>query len=193
MLTGPRALKSINNIEKIQPRVMVATFNGNPGTTIIYYSPTNVIDETDHIRFYNEKSSLVRSIPKNNVLIIGGDMNAQIVKNINNKFSLHNSSNRNGQHLTDFSFENRLKCLKTKFQKRKWKLWTYTYANNAKPHIDYIFINKKLNNSALNLRVCPPITELSWQRYDWNYERMQPEKPQAYTMTGPCLMIGILG
>ena len=77
-------------------------------------------------------------------------MNAQICKNINHKFSLHNSSNRNGQHLTDFMLENRLTCLNTKFQKRKVKLWTYTYANNTKAQIDYVFINKKWNNSALN-------------------------------------------
>ena len=44
----------------------------------------------------------MRSIPKHNMLIIGGDMNAQIGKNGNNKYSLHNTSNRNGQHLTDF-------------------------------------------------------------------------------------------
>ena len=32
----------------------------------------------------------------------------------------------------------------------KRKLWTYTYANNAKAQIDYILINKKEINSALN-------------------------------------------
>ena len=30
MLIGPWVLKSLNSIEKIQPRMMVATFNGNP-------------------------------------------------------------------------------------------------------------------------------------------------------------------
>ena len=29
MLIGPRALKSLNSIERIQPRMMAATFNGN--------------------------------------------------------------------------------------------------------------------------------------------------------------------
>ena len=87
---------------------------------------------------------------RNNVFIIGGNMNAQIGKNVNNKFSLHNSSKRNGEYLTDFTRENRLTCLNTKFQKRKGKLWTDTYANNAKAQIDYILINKKWNNSALN-------------------------------------------
>ena len=53
---------------------MVATFNGNPNTTIIFfYSPTNASDETDLDIFNNELSSLVRSVPKHNVLMIRGD------------------------------------------------------------------------------------------------------------------------
>ena len=54
MFRGPRALKSQNSIEKIQPRMMVATFNGNPSAIIICYSPTNVSEETDLIEFFNE-------------------------------------------------------------------------------------------------------------------------------------------
>ena len=95
---------------------MVAMFNGNPSTTIISsYSSTNASDEKILDVFYNKLSSLVRSIPKHNILIIR-EMNAQIGKNKNNKFSLHSSSNRNGEHLTDFSLGNRLTCLNTKFQ-----------------------------------------------------------------------------
>ena len=99
---------------------MAATFNGNPSATIIsWYSPTNVSEETDLIAIYNELSSLVRSIPKHNVLVIGGDMNAQIGKNVNHKFSLHNSSNRNGAYLTDSTLENRLTCLNIEFQEKR--------------------------------------------------------------------------
>ena len=151
MLIGPRALKTLNSIERIQPRMMAATFNGNPRATIVScYSPTNVSEETELVAFYDELSSLVGSIPKHNVLVIGGDMNAQIGKNGNNKYSRHNMSNRNGQHLTDFMIENRLTCLNTNYQKKKGKLWTYTYANNSKAQIDYLFINKKWKNSAMN-------------------------------------------
>ena len=64
--------------------MMAATFNGNPRATIIScYSPTNVSEETELVTFYDELSSLVRSIPKHNMLVIGGDMNAQIGKNRN--------------------------------------------------------------------------------------------------------------
>ena len=153
MLIGPQALKSLNSIVKIQPNMMVAMFNGNPSTTTIScYIPTNVSEETDLITFYNELSCLVHSILKHSVLVISGDMNAQIGKNVNLKFSLHNSSNRNGEHQTDFTLENRLTCLNMKFLRRKGKLCTYTNANNTKVQVDYIFINKKWNNSTLNCK-----------------------------------------
>ena len=109
MPPSPRALESLNNIEKIQTRMTVAIFNGNLSTTINYcYSPTNTSKEIDIIAFYNDLYSLVRGILKHNVQIIGGDMNAQIGKDENNKFCLHNSSNRNREHLTEFSLENRI-------------------------------------------------------------------------------------
>ena len=61
--------------------MLTATFNGNPRATIIScYSPINVSEETELVAFYDELSSLVHSIPKHNLLVIGGDMNAQIGK-----------------------------------------------------------------------------------------------------------------
>ena len=130
---------------------MVAVFTGNPrATSISCYSPTNVSEETDLIAFYDELSSQVRSIPKHNVLVVGGDMNPQIGKNGSNKYSLHNSSKRNGQHLTAFTIKNRLTCLNTNFQKREGKLWTNTYANYTKAQMDNVFMNKKGKNSAIN-------------------------------------------
>ena len=114
MLIGPRALKTLNSIERIQPRMLAATFNGNPRATIFScYSPTNVSEETELVTLYDELSSLVRSIPKHNQLV-----------------SLHNTSNRNGQHQTDFMIENRLTCFNTNYQKREGKLWTYTYVKH---------------------------------------------------------------
>ena len=65
---------------------MVASFNGNPCAIIIScYIPTNVSEETELIAFYDELSYLVRSIPKHNVLVVGGDMNAQTGKKVAHK------------------------------------------------------------------------------------------------------------
>ena len=102
MLLSPYTLKSLNSIEKISS------------------------DDSDLITFNNQLYSLVQGIPKLNVLIICGDIDAQISKDENNKFCLLNLSNRNGEYLKELSLENGQTCLNTKFQKGKGKLWTYT-------------------------------------------------------------------
>ena len=45
-------------------------------------------------------------------------------------------------NMQQLTIENILTCLNTNFQKREGKLWTYTYADNTKAQIDYVFINK---------------------------------------------------
>ena len=65
--------------------MMCVLFYGSLYTTIVSCnSSTKDIDETDIITFDKELSSLVRLISKHNVLI-GGDMNAYICKDANNK------------------------------------------------------------------------------------------------------------
>ena len=95
-------------------------------------------------------SSLIRSVPKHNVLIIGGNPNAQIGQSIHHKFTYHHTSNRNGEYLEHFLIENGLLCINTPFQKRRGKLWTYTYPNGDIAQIDYMMINKKWINSVQN-------------------------------------------
>uniref|UniRef100_A0A0L8IFX9 Endonuclease/exonuclease/phosphatase domain-containing protein n=1 Tax=Octopus bimaculoides TaxID=37653 RepID=A0A0L8IFX9_OCTBM len=83
------ALKSLNSIEKITSRITVANFN-------------------EVINFYNDLSSLVRFIPKHSILIIGGDMNAQLGHDSpHHKYSFHQTSNQNGEHLEHFLIENK--------------------------------------------------------------------------------------
>ena len=118
MLLSPRAIRVLNSVEKIQPRIICATFNGNPCMTVVScYRSTNASEKTHITKFYKELSSLCRQIPKHNVLVIGGDMNAQIGKNENNRYCLHNTPNRNAELLAEFSLEKRLLCLNTKYQK----------------------------------------------------------------------------
>ena len=58
-------------------------------------------------------------------MIIGGDMNAKIGKDGNEKFCLHNLPNKNGEYLADFSLENRIVCLKIKFKKNENKAMNF--------------------------------------------------------------------
>ena len=103
---------------------MTINLYGNPQTTIIScYSPTNVSHKT--IEFYTELNSLTRRIPKHNVLIIGGDFNAQLGQTDGFKYSYHKTTNRNGTMLTNYLEENNLLCLNTTFQKRLGQIWTH--------------------------------------------------------------------
>ena len=152
ILIVPRALKSLNSMDRIQPRMVVVTFTGNPRVTIISCnSPSNVSEETELIAFYDVLSSLVHSISKHNILSIGGNMKDQTGKNGNHKFSLHNSSNRNGQHLTDFTIKNQINVPSYKLSKKGGKTMNLHIPKQyLKAQIDYVFINKKWNNSTVN-------------------------------------------
>ena len=57
-LLSPRVLKSLNSIEKIQPKMILASFNGTFFITIIScYSPTNASDEIDIVHNYQSLRS----------------------------------------------------------------------------------------------------------------------------------------
>ena len=123
MLLSLRAQNALISVEVISSRTITATFSGNPRTTVIScYSPTNVSDEQEVIHFYDDLSSLIRAIPKHNLLILGGDFNAQLGVDEYHKYAFHTATNRNGEHLRHFLIENDLICLNTRFQKKKGKL-----------------------------------------------------------------------
>ena len=114
-LNKSSAQKSLNSIQNTQLRMMSAIFKNNSYTTIIScYSLNNTSDEMDITTFCNKVSSLVHHIPKHNVLIISRVINAHIGKDENNRFCVYNLPNRNGKHLTEFYFKNRLVCLNIK-------------------------------------------------------------------------------
>ena len=102
------------------------------------------------LHFYNELASLVRAVPRHNVLIIAGDMNAQLGRNQHHKHAFHVETNRNGKHFNHFLTENNLYCLNTRFPKKSGKLWSHTYPNSVKAQLDYISVNKKWINSVQN-------------------------------------------
>ena len=151
MLLSPQAYKCLNNVESITPRIMTANFNGNPKVTVIScYSPTNTSEEEVVTQFYGELSNLVKAVPKHNIKIIGGDMNAKLGRSDVNRLTYGESTNRNGKMLTDFMRECDFIAMNTRFQKRKGKLWTFEYPNGEKAQLDFVMINKKWRNSALN-------------------------------------------
>ena len=141
MLVSPIACKSLINIEPINSRIIIATFSGNPETTIIScYSPTNVSEDSIAENFYSQLS--IKQIPKHNITIVCGDMNAKIGSQDCKGTPFHQTTNRNGQLLLDVINECEMVNLSTKYTKRLGKLWTFTYPIGSKAQLDHILINK---------------------------------------------------
>lgn len=153
MLFSPQAYNALISAEMITPRIMIATFNGNPQTTIIFcYSPTNMSDETEVETFYEDLISVTRQVPKHNILIIAGDFNAHLGQLDGFRFAYHTQTNRNGSKLKDHINENNLLRLNTKYQKITGQLWTPKSPNGSKAQLEYVIINRKRKNSAKNCR-----------------------------------------
>ena len=151
MFISPKAYQSLVNVESISPRITVATFNGNPKTTMILcYSLTNCSDELEIQNFYHQLTDSIKNIPKHNVLIIGGDINAKIDNNKCVGNSYHNYTNRNGEYLLNLTIDCGLVNISTNFQKNEEKLWTFTYPNGTSSQLDYILINIKWKTCAID-------------------------------------------
>ena len=120
MLLSPKAYKSLNAVETISPRIMIASFNGDPAVIITScYSRTNVSDEED--QFYVDLTTATRSIPKHNITLVEGDMNARPGKKdarcgkMDARYSVYNDvANENGKRLLDYMQECRLQSLNTR-------------------------------------------------------------------------------
>ena len=205
MLVCPRAYGSLLNVESASPRIMVTTFNGNPKTTIIsYYSLTNCSDNIEAIESYRMLQDVIRQLPKP-VIIIAGDMDAQLGLKYIAGFSFHDKTNSNSNLLLDLTKERELVSISTKFQNEKRRLWTHTYPNGERAQLDYILINKKWKNRAmdcqfynticsvqsdhrpctakicLSLRTCQ-MPKTKKVPYDWSGLQMDTEVKSRYTI-----------
>ena len=63
--------------------------------------------------------------------------------------------------------ENRLTCLNTKFQKRKGKVWTYTYANNTKAQIG-VSSDHQIVTAKIRLSLQRNAAQTTTVHYDWS-------------------------
>ncbi|XP_072016329.1 uncharacterized protein [Amphiura filiformis] len=144
------ARKVLVSVCYISPRILKVTLNGNPQTTIIVtYSPTNAADEDDVTDFYNQLTKATREVPAHNFLIVIGYFNARVGHDIA-KFSYHETTNRNGELMLDYTLENNLVVTNTIFQKRATKLWTCELPTNKETAAKLLpRVQKKTNQNAL--------------------------------------------
>jgi len=127
-------------------------------TLINAYAPTE--DKTAEIKeqFYDDLQSMVDKVPKSDLTIILGDVNAKLGKEpayqkITGKHTLHEETNRNGELLCDFAAANNMIVTSTQFQheqihKGPWRSPDHNIINQ----IDHILVNQNKKETIEDVR-----------------------------------------
>lgn len=113
---------------------------------ICAYAPTEDATPEKKEDFYGQLEGLYDSVPKGDVKIVLGDLNAKIGREANyfptiGRFSLHQETNDNGTRAIHFAAANRLVIGSTWFQHRRVHKATWRLPGGARENqIDHIFI-----------------------------------------------------
>ncbi|XP_063729797.1 craniofacial development protein 2-like [Symsagittifera roscoffensis] len=126
-----------------------------PLSIISAYSPTENGEDTEKDAFYSLLKECLKAIPRKDVLLIGGDLNSKLGKQLLDeeknigKFAI-GERNNNGQRLAELIVFLDLVAMNTTIQKKRRKLATWI-SNDRKTRnqIDYILTNRRWR-SAIN-------------------------------------------
>ncbi|KAJ8351146.1 hypothetical protein SKAU_G00226220 [Synaphobranchus kaupii] len=151
LMLSSRARKALLQVYRLTERILIADFDGNPGTTImVVYSPTNVAPAEEVERFYEDLGTAISDVPAHKFIAVLGDFNARLGPE-EARFAYHDATNRNGEHLATLLTEQELLAANTLFQKRMGKRWTFQdRASGMLRQLDYILVRRKWRNSVTN-------------------------------------------
>ena len=147
--------------EKISDRIVAVHLEGSPITTFIaVYAPTESAEEADKLAFYHDLTEAVASVPPHNMLILAGDLNAQVGHDSHSACPrtvgphlFHASTNDNGDRLVTLAEEQNLRFVQSRFSHKKGRLFTWTHPSGLhRAQIDHILIRAKWANSSRNCR-----------------------------------------
>lgn len=119
------AKKSLISMKSFSACVLMATFQGNPTSTVISAdAPTGSAMAKEMKNFYSDLHAALDSVSLHNILFVLGDFKGRLGSD-EVPYSYHEKSNRDGEYLFDLMKEYTLIAGNTKFQKPKRKFWTW--------------------------------------------------------------------
>ena len=130
-------------------------------TLINVHAPTEEKEEEEKDKFYDDLQRACERVPKHDIVLILGDLNAKIGKekayeNVTGKHMLHEVSNQNGELVSNFAIENNMTVMSTQFQHKTIQNGTWTSPDFTKVNqIDHVHINtikKRIVQDIRNLR-----------------------------------------
>lgn len=147
------------NFDPINERMCSIRLKGRFfNTTIVsVHAPTEDKDETSKNNFYDQLDRVCQQIPKYDVVIIMGDLNAKIGKDYKaaniGKHTLHDITNDNGERLCDFAITRDFVVSSTMFPHKNIHLQTWTSPDgNTTNQIDHVLVSKRHASDILDVR-----------------------------------------
>lgn len=158
--------QNVSNFVPVNERIMLIQLKAIPANVNIIqvYAPTSEHEEEDINNFYNELNTLIKKIPKRELLIIMGDFNAKVGRGRSgNHIGPHGLGERNacGEKLCTLAGENDLVIMNTFFKLPPRRLYTWKAPKDGKNgtiirnQIDYIMVNQRYRNSCKVAKTYP--------------------------------------
>ncbi|VVC46374.1 Endonuclease/exonuclease/phosphatase [Cinara cedri] len=127
-------------------------------TIISVHAPTEEKTQEEKDDFYDELTNVVDGIPNNRIVVILGDLNAKVGKELIFKptishRSLHEVTNNNGLNLIDFATSKGLVIKSTMFSNKKIHKGTLKSPDgNHTNQIDHVLVNDRFKNSITDVK-----------------------------------------
>ena len=130
---------------------------------VVAYAPTEESEEDQKDKFYETLQTVIEKIPRHDIVIILGDMNAKVGREVDvfgpaiGVHSAHEECNDNGTRLASFANANRLVIGGTIFQHKVLKISTFFSFTEITPY-------KGTRQSAI-FPLAPPLLSPLWRLY----------------------------
>ncbi|XP_050293721.1 craniofacial development protein 2-like [Anthonomus grandis grandis] len=156
-----KAVLGYNAVRIITIKIKSQPFNVN---VIQAYAPTSDSSDEAIEAFYKQLNATINELPKNEILVVTGDMNAKIgktkdideqLKGIIGSFGL-GTRNERGERMLQFCQEQNLTIANTLFAHHKRCLYTWTSPGDRyRNQIDYIMVRSRWKSSVVNCKTYP--------------------------------------
>ncbi|XP_057530041.1 uncharacterized protein LOC130808607 [Amaranthus tricolor] len=159
ILVSNNILKQLVEVRRCNDRIMlVRILVGEEIISIVSaYGPQVGLDEQVKYKFWGNLGELMRTIPEDEKVFLGGDFNRHIGRDAGNYNSIHEgfdlgARNENGENLLEFVLAKELVIANSIFRKKEEHLITYKSGGDA-TQVDYFLVRKGDRPSCLDCKV----------------------------------------
>jgi len=159
-MCGKEAARTVLGYNPICDRIITLRIQAKPAnlSMVQVYAPTAEADEKDHEEFYGKLQDTIAGIPKGDIIIVMGDIDAKVEEPTSNYMGKYGLGKRNdaGERLIEFCESNELRITNTWLPQPKRRLYTWTSPGGKyRNQIDYILINKRWASSIKSCKTLP--------------------------------------